>query len=331
MKRNLFAMLGAAAFTAAAEVITLNGAGASFPAPVYQNWSSAYTQSVPGVAVNYRSMGSGAGVAQIKAGTVDFSGTDKPLAPDELKAAGLEQFPMLAGGVVPIVNLPGVRPGTLKLDRAVLSGIFLGDIRRWNAPEIAALNPGVKLPKLRITVVRRADASGTTFLFTDALAKFSKKWRGQVGSGASVRWPIGIGGQKNPGVCNTVARIRGAIGYTEYTYAVEARLAMPQLQNRDGKFISPTPDSFRTAAEGVAWNPADGFRADLNDRAGENAWPITGVTYVLIRRDAEPATRNALNRYFRWCFDSGASAARRLHYVPMPEHVAETVKKEILK
>ena len=206
---------------------TLNGAGASFPAPVYQNWTHSYSQTNPAVQVNYQSLGSGAGINQIKAGTVDFAGSDNPLTLEEQNKAGLVQFPMLTGGVVVIVNIPGVNNNQLKLSRSNLADIFLGKITKWNDPKLLKDNPG--LPDLAITVVRRADASGTSFIFTNYLSKISAEWQKIAGCGSSVKWPVGIGGQKNPGVCNNVAKIKGAIGYTEYTYAVEAKLAMAQL------------------------------------------------------------------------------------------------------
>lgn len=239
-KLALLSMLPLAAASGAD--ISINGAGASFPAPVYRVWSYNFGQSTGGkIEVNYQSSGSGAGINQIKDRTIDFGGSDNPLTKEELDKANLCQFPMLTGGVVVIANLRGVKPGALKLDQPTLAGIFLGRITRWNDPAIAALNPGVKLPKIKITVVRRSDSSGTSFIFTNYLSKISKEWNDTVGAGPAVKWPVGIGGQKNPGVCNNVARINGSIGYTEYTYAVEAKLSMVALKNKDGNFVAPTP------------------------------------------------------------------------------------------
>ena len=313
----------------AKNAITLNGAGASFPAPVYQLWTYAYTQSGKAT-VNYQSLGSGAGLSQIKAGTVDFAGTDSPLTAEQQAETGLVQFPMLTGGVVVIVNVPGVKSGELKLSRAVLSDIFLGKITNWNDPAIAKINPGVRLPKdLKITVVRRSDSSGTTFIFTDYLSKISGEWKNAIGAGSSVKWPVGIGGQKNPGVCNNVAKIRGSIGYTEYTYAVEAKLNCAQLENRAGTFIAPTAKSFAASAANADWKNASGFLMMLTDQPGAESWPITGVTYILIRKDADAGTQAALKDYFNWCFTEGASSAARLNYVPIPENVVSLIREKL--
>lgn len=319
-----------AAASANADVLTLNGAGASFPAPVYQLWTYAYTQTGK-AKVNYQSLGSGAGLSQIKAGTVDFAGTDNPLTIEEQAEAGLIQFPMLTGGVVVIVNVPGVKSGELKLSRAVLADIFLGKISNWNDPAIAALNPGVKLPKsLPITVVRRSDSSGTTFIFTDYLSKISGEWKDKIGAGSSVKWPVGIGGQKNPGVCNNVAKIRGGIGYTEYTYAVEAKLNCAQLENREGKFVAPAAANFAASAANADWNNAPGFLMMLTDQPGADSWPITGVTYILLRKDTSAERREALKDYFNWCFTDGAASASRLNYVPIPENVVKLIREKAL-
>lgn len=319
-----------AAASASADVLTLNGAGASFPAPVYQLWTYAYTQTGK-AKVNYQSLGSGAGLSQIKAGTVDFAGTDNPLTIEQQAEAGLIQFPMLTGGVVVIVNVPGVKSGELKLSRAVLADIFLGKISNWNDPAIAALNPGVKLPKsLTITVVRRSDSSGTTFIFTDYLSKISGEWKDKIGAGSSVKWPVGIGGQKNPGVCNNVAKIRGGIGYTEYTYAVEAKLNCARLENREGEFVAPAAVNFAASAANADWNNAPGFLMMLTDQPGADSWPITGVTYILLRKDTSAERREALKDYFNWCFTDGAASASRLNYVPIPENVVKLIREKAL-
>ena len=305
---------------------TLTGAGASFPAPVYQKWTYQYSRENPGTAITYQSLGSGAGLNQIKAGTIDFAGSDNPLTAQQQKEAGLIQFPMLTGGVVVIVNLPGIKDGQLRLSKDVLSRIYLGDITRWNDKAVAALNPGVKLPSLKITVVHRSDSSGTSFIFTNYLSKISPRWKEQVGQGSSVKWPVGIGGQKNPGVCNNVARIKGAIGYTEYTYAVESRLACASLENADGNYVKARPDTFSAASSSADWKNAPGFYMELTNVPGANSWPITGVTYILMRQDTPAARREALGRYFRWCYSKGANAASQLHYVPLPENVVKLVE-----
>lgn len=305
---------------------TLTGAGASFPAPVYQKWTYTYSQQNPGTAITYQSLGSGAGLNQIKAGTVDFAGTDNPLTLEQQKEAALVQFPMLTGGVVVIVNLPGVKDGQLKLSREVLSRIYLGDIKYWNDKAIAAINPGVKLPKMKITVVHRSDSSGTSFIFTNYLSKVSETWKGQVGQGSAVKWPVGIGGQKNPGVCNNVAKIKGAIGYTEYTYAVEAKLTCATLENAEGVYVKPSQASFAAAAASADWKNAPGFYMELTNVPGAQSWPITGVTYILMRQDTPSDKKEALGKYFNWCFTEGADAANKLNYVALPASVVELVK-----
>lgn len=311
--------------------MVLNGGGASFPAPVYQSWTHSYSEVTPGIKVNYQSLGSGAGVNQLKENTVDFAGTDNPLTAGQQKEAGFEQFPMLTGGVVVIYNLPNIAGKRLKLSRKALSEIYLGRITRWNDPQLLADNPALGLPDLEITVVRRADSSGTSFLFTDYLSKCSPVWKEQVGAGSAVKWPVGLGGQKNPGVCNNVAKIVGAIGYTEYTYATEAGLAMAELENRAGKYIEPSPKSFAASSALADWQDAPGFYMLLTDAAGDEAWPITGVTYILLRKDCPPERRRELVKYFRWCFKDGAVAAHRLNYVPLPENVYRMVFSEVLK
>ncbi len=331
MKKWFLAMaIGLAAAAATAAEITLNGAGATFPSPVYRVWTYGFSQSTGNrILVNYQGLGSGAGVNQIKAGTIQFGGTDNPLTAEELDQAGLIQFPMLTGGVVVIVNLPGVPSGALKLDQSTLAAIFLGKIKAWNDPAIAALNPGLKLPRLKITVVRRSDSSGTTFIFTNYLSKISPEWKQKVGCGPAVKWPVGIAGQKNPGVCNNVSRIMGAIGYTEYTYAVEARLNTVQLKNRDGKFLPPTAAGFAASAANADWKNAPGFYMVLTDQPGADSWPITGVTYILIRRDQKDAAAGkALLDYFEWCYTAGSAAAARLHYVGLPKNVVELIRHE---
>ncbi|MGE4565408.1 MAG: phosphate ABC transporter substrate-binding protein PstS [Victivallaceae bacterium] len=324
--------LGAAALAGAAE-ITLNGAGATFPSPVYRVWTYNFSQLENGkILVNYQGLGSGAGINQIKAGTVDFAGTDNPLTAQELKEAGLFQFPMLTGAVVVIVNLPGVKDGEVKLDQKTLADIFLGKIAAWNDPAIAALNPEVKLPRLKITVVRRSDSSGTTFIFTNYLAKISAEWKDKVGCGPAVNWPVGIAGQKNPGVCNNVSRIPGAIGYTEYTYALEAKIATVKLKNQAGKFLAANTGTIAASSLNADWKNAPGFYMVLTDQPGDNSWPITGVTYILIKaKQPDKAKCDALFAYFDWCFTTGANAAEKLNYVGIPPEVIELIKAERAK
>ncbi|MGF0069386.1 phosphate ABC transporter substrate-binding protein PstS [Candidatus Spyradosoma sp. SGI.093] len=310
---------------------TLNGAGASFPAPVYQAWTYAYSQSQDKTKVNYQSIGSGSGIKQIAAGTIDFAGTDSPLSADEQAESGLIQFPMLTGGVVVVVNVPGVANNALKLDQSTLADIFLGKITTWNDPAIVALNPGLKLPALKITVVRRSDASGTTFIFTNYLSKISGEWKEKVGEGKSVNWPTGLGGQKNTGVCGAVAKTRGAVGYTEFTYATKANLACVTLKNKAGKFVEASPSSFVASSAEADWKNAPGYYMELTDAAGENAWPITAVTYILFRKDASEEKKSALKDYFNWCFTTGSAAATKLDYVPLPQNVVSLINETALK
>ena len=294
----------------------LNGAGATFPSPVYANWSYNYSQSSQGrVLVNYQGIGSGAGVNQLKEGTIDFAGSDAPLTDEELDKNGFVQFPQLAGGIVVIVNLPSVSDGELKLSRRLLADIFLGEVTRWDDKRITALNPGIAFPAQEITVVHRCDGSGTTFLFTRYLAQISDDWREKVGCGKSVRWPVGISGQKNPGVCNNVANIIGSIGYTEYTYAVEAKLSTASLENRESHFIAPNENSFGAALAQADWNCTD---IVLTDAAGEESYPLLGITYILYSRNTSNAKKEELFRYFDWCFISGNNAAMKLSYIPIP-------------
>lgn len=325
MFKNLF--ITAIALSASVQAnTTITGAGASFPAPVYQKWTYTYSEENPGTQVTYQSMGSGAGLNQIKAGTVDFAGSDNPLTPEQQIENGLVQFPMLTGGVVVIVNLPGVKNGQLKLSRDVLARIFLGEIKYWNDPAIKADNPGLKLPKLKITAVRRSDSSGTSFIFTNYLSKISADWKKKVGQGSSVKWPVGIGGQKNPGVCNNVARTRGAIGYTEYTYAVEANLTCAMLENADGKFITPSQASFSASASAADWKNAPGFYMELTNVPGATSWPITGVTYIIMRKDTPADKKAKMKDYFMWSYSKGAATATKLNYVPLPESVVELIE-----
>lgn len=318
-------MMGLASVSQADEA-AVTGAGASFPAPVYRRWTYSYSEQNPGTQITYQSVGSGAGLNQIKAGTVDFAGTDNPLTLEQQEEFGLVQFPMLTGGVVVIVNVPGVKDSQLKLSKEVLANIYLGKITHWNDSAIRALNPKLRLPKLKITVVRRSDSSGTSFIFTNYLSKISPAWKAQVGQGSSVKWPVGIGGQKNPGVCNTVSKIKGSIGYTEYTYAVEAKLACACLENADGKFIAPSQESFSAAASCADWKNAPGFYMELTNVPGAKSWPITGVTYILMRKDCPADVKSTLRNYFMWCYTEGSGMATKLNYVALPQDVVKLVE-----
>jgi phosphate transport system substrate-binding protein len=304
----------------------MTGAGATFPYPIYAKWAEAY-KAATGNGLNYQSVGSGAGIKQIKARTVDFGASDMPLKAEELDEAGLMQFPAIMGGVVAVVNVDGVQPGQLKLTGPVLADIYLGRITKWNAQPIAALNPGVKLPEADITVVHRADSSGTSFLFTDYLSKASPAWKEGIGAGTTVKWAVGVGGKGNEGVAANVQRIKGAIGYVEWAYAKKNKLAHTQLKNRDGAFLQPDDEAFKAAAAGAEWTRAPGFGVVLTDQAGKQSWPITGVSYILMHKTQADAAKGAeVVKFFDWAFKNGAPAAAELDYVPMPATVVKLVQ-----
>lgn len=305
----------------------VNGAGASFPFPVYAAWANEYHKQT-GVKINYQSIGSGGGIAQIKAKTVDFGASDAPLKKAELDEIGIIQWPMVMGGVVPVVNLKGVKPGELKMSAGVFANIYLGKIKKWNNKAIAALNPGVKLPSSGITVVHRSDGSGTTWIFTNYLDKVSSEWHQRVGTDKAVSWPVGIGGKGNEGVTAYVKRVQGSIGYVEFAYALQNKLTYLQLQNRDGKFVSPTIESFQSAAANADWKNAPGFYLVLTDQPGEKSWPITGATFILFhKQQTNLATAKSCLEFFAWCYAKGGQQAEKLAYVPMPQSVQELVER----
>lgn len=307
--------------------VSINGAGASFPSPLYQKWSAQYNQ-LTGVKVNYQSIGSGGGIAQIKAKTISFGGTDEPLTAKEQAEFGLQMFPMVMGGVVPVVNLEGIKPGQLRLDGEVLAAIYLGKISKWDDPKIKALNPDLKLPGKPIAVVHRSDGSGTTWLFTNYLSKVSAEFSKKIGNGKSVAWPSGnfYGGKGNEGVSSYVMRIRWSIGYVEYAYALQNKLSYVQLKNKAGKFVKPYSESFQAASVRADWKNSAGFYVVLTDQLGDKSWPITGVTYILIGKDQPNAkVGTAMLKYFEWCFSNGAKMAEGLDYVPMPKPVVDLV------
>ncbi len=308
--------------------LTINGAGASFPAPVYRKWLYSYKKQT-GVTINYQSVGSGAGIRQISAKTVDFGASDKPLKKAELDEKGLIQFPMLMGGVVPVVNIPGVKPGELSLSGSVLGDIFLGKVTNWNDEAIKKTNPTVNLPNLPITVVHRSDGSGTTWIFTNYLTKVSENWSNGPGTGKAVEWPVGVGGQKNPGVANNVLKISGSIGYVEYTYATEANMSFTSLVNKDGNIVAPSQKTFSAAGANADWDNAPGFYMVLTDQAGENTWPITGVTYILMYKKQENAElAQGMLDYFTWSYKNGAPTAQEMNYIAIPENVVAKVKQK---
>ena len=304
----------------------ITGAGATFPYPIYAKWAESY-KAATGTGLNYQSVGSGAGIKQIKAKTVDFGASDMPLKAEELDKEGLMQFPAIMGGVVAVVNVEGVTPGQLKMTGPLLADIYMGKITKWNAPEIAAVNPGVKLPAADITVVHRADSSGTSFLFTDFLAKTSPAWKESIGSGTTVKWAVGVGGKGNEGVAANVQRIKGAIGYVEWAYAKKNKLSHTQLRNKEGVDLQPSDDVFKAAAASVEWTKAPGFGVVLTDGAGKQSWPITGVSYILMHKTAADANKSKeVVKFFDWSFKNGASAAAELDYVPMPASVVKQVQ-----
>ncbi|WP_373888142.1 phosphate ABC transporter substrate-binding protein PstS [Massilia sp. Root418] len=321
-------VIGATAAVAfsTASAADITGAGATFPYPIYAKWAEAYKAST-GNGLNYQSVGSGAGVKQIKAKTVDFGATDSPLKGEELDAEGLTQFPAIMGGVVPVVNLDGVAPGALKLTGQVVGDIYLGKITKWNAAEIAALNPGVKLPADEITVVHRADGSGTSFLWTDYLSKTNPEFKTKVGAGTAVKWVVGVGGKGNEGVAANVQRIKGAIGYVEWAFAKKNKIAHTQLKNKDGQFVQPDDDNFKAAAANAEWTKTPGFGVVLTDQAGKTSWPITGVSFILMHKtQADAAKGKEVVKFFDWAFKNGGAAAADLDYVPLPASVVKLVQ-----
>jgi phosphate transport system substrate-binding protein len=326
--KHLFVSIAVAvsSVAATAQAANITGAGATFPYPVYAKWAEMY-KAQTGNGLNYQSVGSGAGIKQIKARTVDFGASDMPLPAAELNAAGLFQFPAIMGGVVPIVNLPGTTPGQLKLTGAVLADIFLGKIKMWNAPQIAALNPGVKLPATEITVVRRADSSGTSFLWTDYLSQVSPEWKQKIGAGTAVKWAVGVGGKGNEGVAANVQRIKGSIGYVEWAYAKKNRMQHTQLQNREGVFLQPDDDAFKAAAAGANWAGTPGFAVVLTNQPGKASWPVTGASYILLHKSqADSAKGKEVLKFFDWAYKHGDAAAAELDYVPMPDTVTKLVQ-----
>ena len=316
-------LAGTFAFNAAANDVT--GAGASFVYPVMSKWSSDYADAT-GKKVNYQSIGSGGGIAQIKAGTVDFGSSDAPLKPEELKKFGLAQFPSVIGGVVPVLKLPGVPAGAMKLDGELLADIFLGKVAKWNDPRIVALNGGVTLPDLKITVVRRSDSSGTTFNFVNYLSKVNPEWKAKVGEGTTVKWPVGIGGKGNEGVAAYVKQINGAIGYVELSYALQQKLTYSRLKNADGNYVNPSDDTFSAAADNAEWGKSKDFYLVMTNAPGANSWPITATNFILMYKSPKnlAGARNAKD-FFKWVYASGDAQAKALDYVPLPDALVQQI------
>ena len=321
-------IIGSSAFltTTAVMAADMTGAGATFPYPIYAKWAEMYKKST-GNGLNYQSVGSGAGIKQIKAKTVDFGASDMPLKAEELEAEGLMQFPAIMGGVVTVVNIEGIAPGQMKLTGPVVADIYLGKITRWNAAEIAALNPGMKLPDTEITVVHRADGSGTSFLFTDYLSKISPDFKAKIGASTAVKWVVGVGGKGNEGVAANVQRIKGAIGYVEWAFAKKNKLSHTQLKNREGHYLQPDDDNFKAAAAGAEWTKTPGFGVVLTDQPGKASWPITGVSYILMHKLQPDAVKGKeVLKFFDWSFKNGAASAAELDYVPLPASVVTLVQ-----
>jgi len=326
MFKKILAGAAAALVMTTSFAADMTGAGATFPYPIYAKWAEGY-KAATGNGLNYQSVGSGAGIKQIKAKTVDFGASDMPLKADELDKEGLMQFPAIMGGVVAVVNVDGVTPGQLKMTGPVLADIYMGKITKWNAAPIAALNPGVKLPDTDITVVHRADSSGTSFLWTDFLAKTSPAWKESIGSGTTVKWAVGVGGKGNEGVAANVQRIKGSIGYVEWAYAKKNKLSHTQLRNKEGVDLQPSDDVFKAAAANAEWTKAPGFGVVLTDGAGKQSWPITGVSYILMHKAQADANKGKeVVKFFDWAFKNGAPAAAELDYVPMPATVVKQVQ-----
>src|SRR6202048_2680257 len=297
----------------------ISGAGATFPYPIYAKWADAY-KKLTGVGLNYQSIGSGGGIKQIKAKTVTFGASDMPLKPEDLKAAGLLQFPMIIGGVVPVVNIKGVQPGQLHLDGATVAAIYMGDITQWDDAKIKHLNPKLALPSTAIAPVYRSDGSGTNFLFSDYLSKVSPKFMSSIGANTSVQWPTGIGAKGNEGVANMTTQTDGAIGYVEYAYAKQNKMAFALLTNKAGTTVAPSAESFQAAAANAEWAKADGFYMILTNQDGAKSWPITGASFILLYKHPEDAAPvlEAL-KFFAWAYKDGAKMAAELDYVPLPE------------
>ena len=304
----------------------VTGAGSSFVYPVLSRWAADFKKA-GGEEINYQSVGSGAGIAQIKAATVDFGASDKPLTPDELQAAGLVQFPVVVGGIVPVINLSGLRPGRLHLTGPVLAGIFAGQVKKWNDPVIAKLNPGLKLPDMAISVVHRSDGSGTTYNFTHYLSQVSKGWKDQIGEGTTVNWPTGLGGKGNEGVANYVKQVSGSIGYVEYAYALQNKMSHAVIQNKAGRYVQPNAASFSAAAATVDWTKSKDFYQLMTNAPGANAWPVAATTWVIMYKQPKNAGNSAAARkFFNWSLTKGQKQALALDYVPLPATLVKLIQ-----
>lgn len=330
MKTILRAALVAAVTTSASVAVRaadISGAGATFPYPIYAKWADAYKKET-GNGLNYQSIGSGGGIKQIKAKTVTFGASDMPLEPKDVKDSGLVQFPTVVGGDVPVVNLEGVKPGELVLDGTTLAKIFMGEIKNWDDPAIKKLNPNAKLPNQAVVVVHRSDGSGTTFIWTDYLSKVSPEWKSKVGANTSVEWPVGIGAKGNEGVANNVGNTKGSIGYVEYAYVKQNKMAYVDMMNKDGKKVAPNAEAFQAAAANADWAHSDAYHVILTDQPGAASWPIAGATFILIpKQPQDPAAAKEALKFFDWAYSKGGKMAEDLDYVPMPAAVVTQIKK----
>lgn len=328
-----FAVAAASAFAmaSATQAADITGAGATFPYPIYAKWAEAYKKST-NVGLNYQSIGSSGGIRQIRAKTVTFGGTDAPVAGAELDKDGMVQFPAILGGVVPVINLEGFKPGELKVTGEVLAELFMGSIAKWNDPKLVALNPGKKLPDQSVTVVHRADGSGTTFIFTDYLNEVSKAWKEKVGKGAAVKWPAAtsVGGKGNEGVAANVGRVKGAIGYVEYAYAKKNNIPHLQLRNLDGKYVEPDDKTFAAAAAGADWFSVPGMGISLVNLKGADSWPITGASFILMYKNpTDKAMSQEALKFFDWSFKNGKQLALELDYVPLPDVLTKAIADKV--
>jgi phosphate transport system substrate-binding protein len=317
-----------------AQAADISGAGATFPFPVYAKWADAYKKET-GTGMNYQSIGSGGGIKQIKAKTVTFGASDAPLKPEELTEAGLVQFPTVIGGIVPILNVPGLKPGDLVLDGQTLADIFHGKIAKWNDEAIKKLNPSLELPDMAIAVVRRSDGSGTSFVFTTYLSQVSKAWADEIGAATAVQWPVGLGAKGNEGIAANVGQTQGSIGYVEYAFAAQNNMPYAKLINKDGKTVAPDAANFAAAAANVDWDNAPGYYVTMTNEPGETSWPITATTFILVHKQPDsPADVAEALKFFDWAYANGDQMADELHYIPMPDSVVAKVKatwaKEIL-
>jgi phosphate transport system substrate-binding protein len=327
-RRLGFAMVAATALglSAHAQAAEITGAGSTFVYPVLSKWSAEYNEKT-GDKLNYQSIGSGGGIAQIKAGTVDFGATDMPLAPEDLAKDGLGQFPIVIGGIVPVVNIEGIKAGELKVNGALLADIYLGKVTKWNDPEVAALNPDAKLPDEAITVVHRSDGSGTTFNWADYLSKVSPEWKDKVGEGTSIAWPVGVGGKGNEGVAAYVNRIKNSIGYVEYAYVLQNKMTYTLVQNKAGAFVKPNVETFQAAAASADWKDAKDFHLVMTDAPGADAYPITATTFMLLHKEPKDAERTKASfKFFAWSLEHGQKLAESLDYVPLPDTLVKQIE-----